>query len=1237
MKMRARFRLPVLSNYNVVHAIAPLLLGGMLWIQPAAVCSGANAIVAWGANNALQCQVPSGLTNTLAVAGGDAHSLALRADRGVTAWGFNLFGQTNVPAGLTNVLAIAAGTEFSLALKANGTVSVWGSQSNAPTGTSNVLAIAAGWDHCLALKANGTVVAWGSNAHGQTNVPSGLTNVISIAAGDADSFALLGNGTLVAWGDNSFSKTNVPAGLTNVVAIAAGENHCLALLSDGSLVAWGDNSYGQTNVPPGLSNVVAVAAGAVHCLALKADSTMVAWGDNTYGQTNITQPGAGFSAIACGNYHNLAVQGDGSPVIYFQPANQAVIISKPASFSVIAGGIPTLSYQWQHNGTNIAGATNSALSVLNVQPADAGSYAVVVSNSHGSTTSSNAILTPLPTPPSITAQPQDTNAFCGDAPTFQVTADGPPPFSYQWNFGGAPINGGTDATLVLSNVLPSQAGSYSVVVANPYGSITSSVAHLSVTVDSSIITSDLTASAAQGSAFSYTITGQHSPSRFTASPLPGGLSLNTNTGVISGTNLENGVFGINLVAYNACTSDSKTLVLTISSSVPVITSSLTARGTESANFSYTIRANHAPTSFGALNLPLGLNVNPASGLISGAPVYPGSYASTIWASNQWGVGSATLSITVSNAVLNGLSIGDLTNTYSSPYLLDFHFTLRNNNDPTIGVPFIVDPTLLKVTCFEDTNALSDETSSFISSTIGSSVSKTYLVLDFSYSIANLANGDTNNDGISDAVDDVMLGAQIFVNTQPADSQIGVVEFHREDYNPTNVIRLTTDKVALDQAIGGIWTNYVQNFPAGSRCWDALVMAITNLGPAKAGEQHNVVFVSDGNDQSSFNTVSNVIAAATNTGVRVFCVGFGLDLNPTDLTNITSSTGGAYYQAPTPGSMLAQFAQISKELQANFFLRWATLKRNSTAFQPSFTITYQGFTATSYQVDGSGNTNFIVPPYTPSQNAGNVTAGTLALVPNAQDSPRSVTLRANYTPRYIRQILLHYRPNWPCVAAIQNTGTNQILKGWSMIETNDGAGGRWLTLNSPNSSLTSSIPFVAMGNLVTFSLRDMINASNAFSFFTNINTIYTNTGGQSYQLFPTNVVTVYTNLPYGTPVPWLIANGFTNNFAAAEIADTDGDGVPNWQEYQANTNPRDSNSVFRVASPVQGSDGRWSLTFSTTTNRTYRLLSTTVIAPTNAANWQIVQDLIPAANTNVTVTDTRYLPGTTNQFYRVQAY
>jgi Regulator of chromosome condensation (RCC1) repeat/Immunoglobulin domain len=151
----------------------------------------------------------------------------------VVAWGEDSFGEANVPSKLTNAVAIAAGEFYSLALKDDGTVVGWGyngdGQTNVPPDLTNVVAIAAGAYHSLALKGDGTVVGWGYNGDGQTNVPPGLTNVVAVAGGLYHSLVLKGDGTVVAWGDNWDGETNVPPGLTNVVAIAAGIVHSLAL------------------------------------------------------------------------------------------------------------------------------------------------------------------------------------------------------------------------------------------------------------------------------------------------------------------------------------------------------------------------------------------------------------------------------------------------------------------------------------------------------------------------------------------------------------------------------------------------------------------------------------------------------------------------------------------------------------------------------------------------------------------------------------------------------------------------------------------------------------------------------------------------------------------------------------------------------------------------------------------------------------------------------------------------
>jgi hypothetical protein len=81
------------------------------------------------------------------------------------------------------------------------------------------------------------------------------------------------------------------------------------------------------------------------------------------------------------------------PSIIDQPADQTVTVGQSTSFSVSASGTPPLMYQWSFDGTNIAGATNTTITLNNLQFANAGYYGVLVSNLAGSILSSNAVLT----------------------------------------------------------------------------------------------------------------------------------------------------------------------------------------------------------------------------------------------------------------------------------------------------------------------------------------------------------------------------------------------------------------------------------------------------------------------------------------------------------------------------------------------------------------------------------------------------------------------------------------------------------------------------------------------------------------------------------------------------------------------------------------------------------------------------------------------------------------------------
>ncbi len=181
-----------------------------------------------------------------------------------------------------------------------------------------------------------------------------------------------------------------------------------------------------------------------------------------------------------------------APTITTQPASQTVNAGATVSFTVSATGTAPLSYQWMKGGANISGATTATLTLSSVTTANAGSYTVRVSNSAGSVTSAAATLTvnTVATAPTITTQPASQNVTAGSTVSFTVSATGTAPLAYQWMKGGINISGATTATLTLASVTSANAGTYTVLVSNSAGSVTSAPAILTVsTVGAPAITS----------------------------------------------------------------------------------------------------------------------------------------------------------------------------------------------------------------------------------------------------------------------------------------------------------------------------------------------------------------------------------------------------------------------------------------------------------------------------------------------------------------------------------------------------------------------------------------------------------------------------------------------------------------------------------------------------------------------------------------------------------------------------
>lgn len=381
------------SAINHIIAQFARLWGAALLALPG-LLNAADSVVSWGENSLNQTNTPAGLTNLEAVAAGEFSSMVLQAGGNCVAWGHASLAGTNVPPDATNLVALAGGGSHNLALRQDGRVIGWGAnyypnpanptgQINPPADLTNAVGIAAGWAHSLAVRRDGRVAAWGYNAYGQTDVPPGLAGVVQVAAGAWYSVALKNDGTVVAWGDNRSGQTTVPPGLSDVVAISARGAATLALRRDGTVVAWGGNSQGQTNVPPDLTNAVAVAAGNLFELALRSDGTVIAWGDNTYGQRDSAAVLTNVTAIAAGGAHGLGLLGNGSPIFALPPRDHAAAAGDTVRLTGFATGREPLFYQWSHGGTNLPGAINPTLMLVNTQPSQAGTYTLTVSNSLG--------------------------------------------------------------------------------------------------------------------------------------------------------------------------------------------------------------------------------------------------------------------------------------------------------------------------------------------------------------------------------------------------------------------------------------------------------------------------------------------------------------------------------------------------------------------------------------------------------------------------------------------------------------------------------------------------------------------------------------------------------------------------------------------------------------------------------------------------------------------------------------
>lgn len=142
-----------------------------------------------------------------------------------------------------------------------------------------------------------------------------------------------------------------------------------------------------------------------------------------------------------------------------------------AVFETTVAGSAPLTYQWRKGGTPIAGATGATLTLNTLTTADTGDYEVVVTTGGRTLTSPVNHLDVLTSLPILTTVPTSAVRFLNGTVNFTVGALGSQPMTAQWKHDGTVIPSAESTTLTLTDLQPADAGEYTVVLTNPYGSV----------------------------------------------------------------------------------------------------------------------------------------------------------------------------------------------------------------------------------------------------------------------------------------------------------------------------------------------------------------------------------------------------------------------------------------------------------------------------------------------------------------------------------------------------------------------------------------------------------------------------------------------------------------------------------------------------------------------------------------------------------------------------------------------
>ena len=912
------------------------------------------------------------------------------------------------------------------------------------------------------------------------------------------------------------------------------------------------------------------------------------------------------------------------PTIVSQPQSQTVTSGVSVVFTVKATGDKPLIYQWIKDGVAISSANSSSYTLSNVQVSNAANYTVIVANAGGSVTSSVATLFVNASAPQINSSSSFTGKQ-GTAMSFKLSITGTKP--YVVSAKGLPDGLLFDSTNFIISGIPTSSGYFNtyILASNIVGVSTQ---WLACTIISSIpkITSPTTLACTENTTPSYQITGSDSPTKFWTAGLPAGLTVDPSTGLFYGLANYCGKWTCTLYAQNKWGIGSTNLTLNVSeSSVTSMSFDGSVATAYAAPYSMDFKFKLLDNNGNALIRPVGDFTIKA---------YEGTISSIVQVSNS--VVGVSLTTNSGRSFQGGLVLD---------YSYGMEFGVNDSNKDGYSDAFDSMQTIAKdfVGVMPDNTPFSVvefHTDEFDPANIfGSGVVSNRWVLNAAIDgiLTNFVKQHYGGSRLFDAITNALIQ---FPDDSSSPQRIMVVI---SDGNDTSSYLIGDAAISTIKSLASSANVVIYTVGLGS---SINVSVLTSIAQAAGGQYF---------PYSSRAALINQLAIFPKNVGGAYELRWTTQSRSSDAVIEPSFTLSLSSGATVSFNASAQPKLISQSVVTYSPDPPADVTSGTTNYFWQFSPHLVEYTNVSYSTTNSGSTNTIkvldpspsVPYFFVKDYIGDANAGFLTLASDPNVQPIVVVLNSLFAPRNARQVSLLVRPNAPCTVELMSTNTGEILQGWTLSQTSDSVGDLFLVASSSNTNdIATSIPAGAVGPIMKFVFSDLTNASLAFGYFGVDNSVYTNNPpiGQSFTL--TNIsgfMNNYTVTPHATSIPWLVDNnlvaanktGDLKALTAAELADTDNDGVPNWIEYKAGTDPKNAASVFKIAAVNYYPAFDWNVvSFSTVSNHVYRIDATA-----DLTNWITLADNIVGSGTAATngistYFDTRSRSNWPTQFYRV---